>query len=316
MISTLSKNSKNSKSSKMPKPFLKWAGGKTQILEQIINFLPEELHNGSIKKYVEPFIGGGSVFFHIAHKYKIQELFISDINIELVIAYKTIQSHVNMLIEILTDIENKYLSFDESQRKEYFYQTRTKFNWRKNYINFHAHNSEWIERTAQIIFLNKTCYNGLFRVNSKGEFNVPVGKYKNPTICDSENLKAVAEVLQSTEIYHRDFSEYGDLIDSNTFIYFDPPYRPLSKTSNFTAYSQQVFNDSEQIRLRDFFKVLDKEGAFLLLSNSDPKNQDIKDDFFEAAYTGYRIERVKASRSINSNSSKRKAINELLIMNY
>jgi len=216
----------------------------------------------------------------------------------------------------LIDIENKYLSFNENERKEYFYQTRMLFNSRKSYIDFQNYNSEWIERTAQIIFLNKTCYNGLFRVNSKGEFNVPVGKYKNPTICDSKNLKIVAEVLQNTEIHHQDFSEYKDLVDSKTFIYFDPPYRPLSKTSNFTAYSQEIFNDSEQIRLRDFFKSLDKKGAFLLLSNSDPKNRDIKDDFFDTVYGDYRIERVKASRAINSNASERKAINELLIMNY
>lgn len=313
MISTLTKVST---SSIVPKPFLKWAGGKTQLLEQISNFLPEELLNGSIKKYVEPFIGGGAVFFNIAYKYQIQELVISDINTELVIAYKTIQYQVNDLIQLLTDIENKYLSFDENQRKEYFYQTRIQFNLRRNYINCQDYSSEWIERTAQIIFLNKTCYNGLFRVNSKGEFNVPVGKYKDPTICDSDNLKAVAEVLQNTEIYHRDFSDYENSIDSNSFIYFDPPYRPLNKTSNFTSYSQQIFNDSEQMRLRDFFKSLDQKGALMLMSNSDPKNQDIEDNFFETAYAGYRIERVKASRSINSNSSKRKAINELLIMNY
>ena len=313
MISTLTKVST---SSIVPKPFLKWAGGKTQLLEQISNFLPQELLNGSVKKYVEPFLGGGAVFFNIAYKYQIQELVISDINTELVIAYKTIQYRVNDLIQLLTDIENKYLSFDENQRKEYFYQTRTQFNLRKNYINSQDYNFEWIERTAQIIFLNKTCYNGLFRLNSKGEFNVPAGKYKNPTICDPENLRAVADVLQNAEIYHRDFSEYENSIDSNTFIYFDPPYRPLNKTSNFISYSQQIFNDGEQIRLRDFFKSLDQKGALMLMSNSDPKNQDIEDNFFETAYAGYRIERVKASRSINSNSLKRKAINELLIMNY
>jgi DNA adenine methylase len=313
MIST---PTKVSKSSIVPKPFLKWAGGKTQLLEQISNFLPQELLNGSVKKYVEPFLGGGAVFFNIAYKYQIQELVISDINTELVIAYKTIQYRVNDLIQLLTDIENKYLSFDENQRKEYFYQTRTQFNLRKNYINSQDYNFEWIERTAQIIFLNKTCYNGLFRLNSKGEFNVPAGKYKNPTICDPENLRAVADVLQNAEIYHRDFSEYENYIDSNTFIYFDPPYRPLNKTSNFTSYSQQIFNDTEQIRLRDFFKSLDQKGALMLLSNSDPKNQNIEDNFFETAYAGYRIERVKAVRSINSNSLKRKAINELLIMNY
>jgi len=313
MLSTLPQNLKPLRD---PKPFLKWAGGKTQMLEQINNFLPQQLFNGSIKKYIEPFIGGGAVFFKIAHEYKIEKLFISDINIELITAYKTIQYNVNDLIRFLTDIENGYLSLNEDRREEFFYQIRTQFNLRKTLMDFQNYNSDWIEMTGQIIFLNKTCYNGLFRVNSKGEFNVPFGKYKNPTICDSSNLKVVAEILQNTEIYHRDFSEYENLIDSNTFIYFDPPYRPLSKSSNFTAYSQQIFDDSEQMRLRDFFKSLDKKGAFLLLSNSDPKNQDVEDDFFDTAYSDYRIERVKASRAINSNSLKRTTINELLIMNY
>lgn len=310
---------KISQSAKIPKPFLKWAGGKTQLLEQITNFLPKELVSGSIKKYVEPFIGGGAVFFHIAYNYQITELYISDINAELIMAYKTIQYNVNDLIKLLADIEKEYLSFDENKRKEYYYQIRTSFNSQLNCIDFQNYNYQWLERTAQIIFLNKTCYNGLFRVNSQGEFNVPVGKYKNPTICDAENLKAVAEVLQKTEICHTDFSYYEKSLNNSlndTLIYFDPPYRPLNKTSSFTAYSQQVFNDAEQIRLRDVFKQLDKKDAFLLLSNSDPKNQDIEDDFFEIAYAGYRIEKVKAARSINSNSSKRQAINELLIMNY
>ncbi|WP_353930175.1 DNA adenine methylase [Okeanomitos corallinicola TIOX110] len=313
MISTL-KTASNS--SIVPKPFLKWAGGKTQLLEQISQFLPQQLVNGKIKKYIEPFMGGGAVFFHIANNYQVQEFCISDINIELVIAYKTIQNYVDELIAMLTDTEKQYLSLDEIQRKEYFYQIRNQFNFHRNDINYQDYNSGWIERTAQMIFLNKTCFNGLFRVNSQGKFNVPVGKYKNPKICDRQNLKAVSLVLQNVEIQHQDFSKWENLIDSQTFIYLDPPYRPLNKTSNFTAYSQQIFNDDEQIRLRDFFKNASNQGAFLMLSNSDPKNEDIEDDFFETAYAGYRIERVKASRLINRDYLNRKTINELLIMNY
>ncbi|MDZ7958267.1 MAG: Dam family site-specific DNA-(adenine-N6)-methyltransferase [Aulosira sp. DedQUE10] len=301
----------------IPKPFLKWAGGKSQLIGQINNFLPNELFKGSIKRYIEPFIGGGALFFYIAHKYNtIQELFISDLNIELFIAYKTIQQNVDDVIKHLSKIEIEYFSLDESEKSKYFYQMRLQFNSRSKNINSSNYDYEWVGRTAQIIFLNKTCFNGLFRVNSKGDFNVPAGKYKKPCICDPENLKAVAKILQKTQIYHGDFIKCENFVDNQTFVYFDPPYRPISKTSNFTSYSQQSFNDSEQLRLRDFFKKLDNKGALIMLSNSDPKNENINDNFFEYAYAGYRIERVRAARNINSNALKRNLINELLVMNY
>ncbi|MEA5598137.1 DNA adenine methylase [Rivularia sp. UHCC 0363] len=299
-----------------PKPFLKWAGGKTQLIKQISQFLPERLNNGSIKKYVEPFIGGGAIFFWLASNYSIKELFLSDVNADLILAYKTIQLNVDDLIKLLLDIENKYLSLNQDQRSEYFYQTREDFNNRRYHINFAKYSSEWVERTAQIIFLNKTCFNGLFRVNSKGDFNVPVGRYKKPSLCNPENLKSVAKILQRTEIVQGDFSKCESFIDHNTFVYFDPPYRPISNTSNFTSYSDQTFDDSEQLRLCTFIKKLHQKGGLLLLSNSDPKNHNIEDDYFEKLYVDYRIERVKASRNINSNSAKRNSINELLIMNY
>lgn len=299
-----------------PKPFLKWAGGKTQLIKQISKFLPQALNNGSIKKYVEPFIGGGALFFLFAYNYPIKEIFISDVNVDLVLTYKTIQHNVYDLIELLSAIEKEYLSLNINQRSEYFYQVRSKFNSRKDRIDLLKYNSEWLERTAQVIFLNKTCFNGLFRVNSKGEFNVPIGKYKKPSLCNPENLRSVAKILQKTEILQGDFSKCESFVDSNTFVYFDPPYRPISHTSNFTSYSHQTFDDSEQLRLRNFYRKLDKKGAFLLLSNSDPKNQNPQDDFFEKLYADYRIEKVKASRHINSNSLKRNSINELLIMNY
>jgi DNA adenine methylase len=298
------------------KPFLKWAGGKSQLLEQIANFLPEELIIGSIKKYIEPFIGGGAVFLHLAQCYKIEEFLIFDINTELVLAYKTIQNHVDELIHVLLNLQNKYLSLDEQERTHFFYEIRTQFNRQRHQIDFQKTNQQAIERTAQIIFLNRTCFNGLFRVNSKGDFNVPVGRYKNPTICDSENLKAVSQVLQRTQIYQGDFTECERFVDQYSLVYFDPPYRPLSRTANFTAYAQQTFDDTEQLRLRDFFALLDRKGAKLILSNSDPKNKDLTDDFFEIAYGNYQLKRVQAKRRINCNASKREEINELLITNY
>lgn len=302
--------------SKIGKPFLKWAGGKTQLLEQLDKIFPQELLNGSLKRYIEPFIGSGAVFLHIAQFYKVDDFFISDINPELVLAYKTIQKEVEDLIEILLNIQTNYLSLDENERNKYFYQTRSTFNSLRKQINFHLYSKDWIERTAQIIFLNRTCFNGLFRVNSQGEFNVPVGRYKNPTICDQENLRAVSQILQKTQIHQGDFTECKKFVNKQTLVYFDPPYRPISKTASFTSYSQYSFNDCDQLRLRDFFRLLDRQGGKLILSNSDPKNEEADDNFFDYAYEGYRIKRVKAARNINSKASKRGEIDELVIMNY
>ncbi|MDJ0674635.1 MAG: DNA adenine methylase [Calothrix sp. MO_167.B42] len=299
-----------------PKPFLKWAGGKTQLLRQMSHFFPAELEYGKIKTYVEPFVGGGAVFLYLAKTYNIENFFISDINPELVIAYKTIQRDVEELILHLTQIENKYLSLSDIERTKYFYYVRGQFNALRHQIDLQKPNSQWTERTAQIIFLNRTCFNGLFRVNSTGDFNVPIGRYSRPKICNADNLRSVAQILQKTYIYQGDFSACENFIDRHTFVYLDPPYKPISKTSNFTAYSQHIFDDGEQIRLRNFFKLLDAQNVKLLLSNSDIANQDKQDNFFENAYSDYRIERVKANRSINSNTAKRKSINEILIMNY
>ena len=183
----------------LAKPFLKWAGGKSQLLAKISHFFPTELASGEIKTYIEPFVGGGALFFHLASHYKtLENFFIYDINPELFIAYKTVQNNVEDLIEILSEMESKYLSLSEIKRKEYFYQLRAKFNWRKTKIDLDHQNCEWIERTAQLIFLNKTCFNGLFRVNSKGEFNVPMGKYRQPKICNPENLSSVSLILENT----------------------------------------------------------------------------------------------------------------------
>jgi len=298
------------------KPFLKWAGGKNQLLEQIKKNLPDELASGSITRYIEPFIGGGAVLFHIAQFPEIEDFFISDINADLVLAYKTIQINVEDLITFLAEIQSKYLSLNEEERQKYFYHTRLQFNSERERINFQNYHNSWIKRTAQIIFLNRTCFNGLFRVNSQGDFNVPVGRYKKPTICDPNNLRAVAQVLQKTQIHCGDFTECEEFVNEQSLVYLDPPYRPISKTANFTSYSEKTFDDSEQLRLRDFFKLLDRKGAKILLSNSAPQNEEVTENFFEKAYQEYQIKIVRATRNINSNGSKRGMINELLIMNY
>ncbi|AFZ43165.1 DNA adenine methylase [Halothece sp. PCC 7418] len=301
---------------KQAQPFLKWAGGKTQLLAQIESFFPKELLMGSMTRYIEPFVGGGALFFKVANTYPIQDFIISDINPELILAYQTIQKEVEGLINHLWDKQKTYLALPGEERKNFFYQVRTDYNQQRNQINFDLYTSNWIERTAQLIFLNRTCFNGLFRVNSKGEFNVPFGRYKKPRICDADNLRQVAKILEQTAIHQGDFTQCKAFVDQASFVYFDPPYRPISKTSSFNAYSKQSFNNSEQLRLRDFFHLLDQKGAKLLLSNSDPKNEDPTDDFFENAYYPYRIERVEAARNINSNASKRGKIKELVIINY
>jgi DNA adenine methylase len=298
------------------KPFLKWAGGKRQLLSQIINYFPTELKTGTIKEYVEPFVGGGAIFFHVAHHYQIEQLSISDINPELILAYRVVKNHVDDLIPILSDMQEKYLHANPAQRKNLFYEIRTTLNKNLPLINFAQFDSNWIERAAHLIFLNRTCFNGLFRVNSKGEFNVPFGGYKKPKICDVENLHAVARVLQRTHISLHDFEQSEKLINGNTFIYLDPPYRPISQTASFTSYSKSAFVDDDQVRLASFFHRLSRRKTKLMLSNSDPKNENPDDTFFEDLYKEYNIQRVSANRMINCDATKRGHINELLIMNY
>jgi DNA adenine methylase len=298
------------------RPILKWAGGKSQLLKEIRNCLPPELEDGKLRRFAEPFIGGGAVFFHIMQSYAIDECFISDINEELVLLYRTVQENVTGLVELLAEIEAGYFELDRAKQEDYFYQLRNTYNQQRMLINYSNFNAAWIERAAQIIFLNRTCFNGLFRVNAKGAFNVPFGDYKNPRICDKDNLFAASRVFERAIIRQADFTGCDDFVTADTFVYFDPPYRPLNKTANFTSYSRHNFDDTEQIRLADFFRKLSNRGAKLMLSNSDPKNQDSSDNFFDDLYQGLVIRRVNAARMINSNASKRGAITELLITNY
>jgi len=299
------------------KPFVKWAGGKTQLLGELASRLPLKLKESkTIERYVEPFLGGGAFFFYLKSNYEVKEAFLYDINVELIVGYKVIQKDIQDLISELEKIEREYIKLPEDERKEYYYKTRDKYNQQQDTFDYENYNSDWIKRAAYLIFLNKTCFNGLFRQNKKGKFNVPFGRYKNPTICDEENLLKVHEALKCTHIFAADFEESKNFITKDTLVYFDPPYRPLNNTSNFTSYDKDGFTDEDQIRLSDFYKEMDKKGAFLLLSNSDPKNVDINDDFFDSLYADYKIERVNAKRFINCDGAKRGDITELLIRNY
>lgn len=301
------------------KPFLKWAGGKTQLLAKIEEKLPHEgLTNGTITKYVEPFVGSGAVLFYIMRSYpQIKEAYINDINPELMNTYNVIKENVSLLISILGDMEKTYLPLEHDARKKYYYHQRDNFNITKP-CNIDSSNNkeEAAHRAAQFIFLNRTCFNGLYRVNKKGKFNVPMGKYKNPTICNTTLLKNVNEFLQNVSIYIGDYRNTKDIIDDSTFVYFDPPYRPINKSSNFTAYSNNDFNDTSQIELCRYFKLLNTKKAHLMLSNSDPKNENPGDNFFDDLYRNFNVYRVDASRRINSNASKRGTITELLVTNY
>jgi DNA adenine methylase len=297
-------------------PFLKWPGGKTQLLNEFSKRLPRDLKKGNITKYVEPFIGGGALFFYLNQNFSFEKCYICDINDELILAYRTIKRSVNTLISELEILESDYISKNDQNREKFYYEVRTVFNNKLSDINFNNFSSDWIERTAQIIFLNHTCYNGLFRVNRNGQFNASFGKYKNPTILNAENLKDVATLLKKTEILFGDFTLCQKFIDDKTFVYLDPPYRPLNQTSSFTSYSKDRFYEKDQIRLAEFFKDIDEKGAKVMLSNSDPKNENPKDSYFDDLFSNFNIKRVPAKRAINCNGARRGNINELIITNY
>lgn len=298
------------------KPFLKWAGGKGQLTETFVKYYPEELKNNQIENYYEPFLGGGAVFFDIVQQYSIKSAFLYDINEELILTYKVVQRDVSQLIEQLYNLKRRYEKLDDAGKKDFYYKLRKDFNETRNETDFNCYSKNWIPRAAQILFMNRTCFNGLFRFNSKGEFNVPQGSYKNPKILDENNLLRVSVLLKNAHIERADFTELQKNILANSFVYFDPPYRPISKTSGFTSYSKNSFDDQKQIELSEIFHKLNKKGVKMMLSNSDPKNTDKTDDFFDKIYKNYHIARVPAKRIINSDASKRQAINEIIVTNY
>ena len=295
----------------MAKPFLKWAGGKRQLISEIEKRLPSKIND--IETYVEPFIGGGALLFHMLENYNFKQIHISDINLELVLCYRQLQSSVNDVISSLEKLVDEFPSTTE-ERSDYFYKIRDL--WNSNLDIESMTDKERSSRVAQMIFLNKTCFNGLFRLNRSGKFNVPTGRYKNPSFPSPESLKEVNQALQGVIIHHASYEKCLDWVNDKSFVYFDPPYRPLSKTSSFISYSKGDFNDDNQTELASLTKELHKKNVSFLLSNSDPKNTVKDDEFFDELYSDFKIDRVFASRAINSNPDRRGKISELLIKNY
>lgn len=294
---------------KKAKPFLKWAGGKTQLLDQIKEYLPKHLHNNSFT-YVEPFVGSGAVlFWMLEHFPKVQKGVINDVNTDLINCYRTIKSDTETLISILAQWQNEYYALlsNEEEKKAYFYNKREAFNARIN---------AQTTQSALFIFLNRTCFNGLYRVNRNNQFNVPIGSYKKPLICNETNLRAVSEVLKRVEILNGDYTKTLGSASDNTFFYFDPPYKPLNQTSSFNAYAKDEFGDAEQVRLKDFCKKLHKQNHTWMLSNSDVRALEPNNMFFDDLYAEFNIRRVNARRSINANPHKRGKLTELLITNF
>ena len=294
------------------KPFLKWAGGKGQLLSQFDHHLPEEISEQEFT-YIEPFVGGGAMLFHLLQRYpNIKRAVINDINPYLITAYRVIKESSDALIERLAKLEKEYFAQkDEEAKKSFFLKARAVFN---------ENELDDIDRTKYLIFLNRTCFNGLYRVNSRGKFNVPFGKYKNQTICNTEVITADSKLLNSIDvvILNGDFEQTLNYIgDGLNFFYFDPPFRPLNTTSSFNSYAMEEFNDDEQIRLRNFCsKLNERHHVKWMLSNADCSAKNPDDTFFEEIYSDFHINRVLASRAINDNPNKRGKLTELLIKNY
>lgn len=296
----------------LSKPFIKWAGGKGQLLSQLDEHLPQILSEREFT-YIEPFVGGGAMLFHMLQKYPhIERVVINDINPYLTTAYRVVKDEPEELIERLSVLEHDYFALEsEEAKKAFFLGVREIFN---------EEDLDAVDRTKYLMFLNRTCFNGLYRVNSRGKFNVPFGRNLNPTICNADTIKADSELLNRVDvvILNGDFEQTINYFNANglNFFYFDPPYRPLSTTSSFNSYAREEFNDAEQLRLRDYCRMLNDMGALWMLSNADCSAKNPEDLFFEEAYRYFNIHRVYASRSINANPTKRGKLTELLVNNY
>jgi DNA adenine methylase len=276
-----------------PSPFVKWAGGKGQLLSQFEPYFP-----ATFGQYVEPFVGGGAVFFSLYTQGRLtgKPVVLLDHLEELINCYRVIQGQVEELIAALQE------HVPHKRDTQYYYDVR-KWDRRPDY----ARRSE-VERAARFVFLNRTCYNGLYRVNRRGQFNVPFGRYRNPTICDADNLRAASRALRGVTLLVGDFSRCLDLVETGDFVYLDPPYHPLSDTANFTSYTLESFGEEDQRRLADLFRELDHRGCQVRLSNSYT-------DLVRQLYDGYEQIQVRAIRAISSKGSERGAIPELLVTN-
>ena len=291
------------------KPFIKWVGGKGQLIGQLEALLPADFSERENVTYIEPFVGGGAMLFYMLQKYpNIKSAVINDINPDLTLCYQVVRDNPTELVKSLDAIQTEYHALrTEEERKIFFLGKRDRFNTKS---------LDSIENCTLFFFLNRTCFNGLYRVNKAGKFNVPFGKYSTPTICDADTIYADSRLLQKVEIMTGDFEQTFVKINGNTFFYFDPPYRPLSNTSSFNDYSKEDFNDDAQIRLKHFCDRLNEIEVDFMLSNSDCLGKDGIDRFFDDLFIDYRIERVWASRNVNAIASKRGKLTELLVRNY
>lgn len=291
------------------KPFIKWVGGKSQLIGQLEALLPTDFDDRKDVTYIEPFVGGGAMLFHMLRTHQnIKHAVINDINPDLTTCYTVVRDHPDELIRSLASIqEDYYMIKDEDGKKEYYLHVRDRYNSKP---------ANPIENTTLFFFLNRTCFNGLYRVNKAGKFNVPCGRYEHPLICDADTIYADSVLLQGVTILTGDFEQTAKYVTGNTFFYLDPPYRPLSNTSSFNDYSKEAFNDTEQIRLKFFCDYLQDAGVSFMLSNSDCLGKNATDRFFDDLYVDYDIQRVWASRNVNANGAKRGKLTELLVRNY
>ncbi len=305
-------------------PFLKWAGGKRQLMAEIDRLMPEGVRTGEVTRYIEPMVGGGAVFFHLVQRYPIKEFFISDYNWDLFVAFRVIKTRLPALLRELQEFADEYLPLSHDDRATVFYRVRDEYNQERPGLKYTKKGGfrkrmqdAWARRAAQTIFLNRTCFNGLYRVNSNGDFNVPHGRYDNPPIRDESNLRAVRRALREVTVDCGSYEICGDWVGPGSFVYFDPPYRPLPNTPSFTAYSESSdFGDEDQRTLARFFEEVTEAGALAMLSNSDPKNTDPDDEFFDRLYADFNIHRVSAIRAISSDGGGRGAITEIIVTNY
>lgn len=287
----------------MARPFIKWAGGKGQLLRVINNNLPAHFN-----RYIEPFVGSGAVLFDILNtRQDVEHLVINDINTDLINTYTSIRDNCAEMLAQLSILQDRYVTANEAERNHIYYEIRDAYNRRE---------ADPVTQSCYFIFLNRTCFNGLYRVNANNLYNVPHGRYANPKICDEDNLQQVSNALHNVEVRNGDYELLEDMIHPGCFVYLDPPYKPISETSTFNSYSAAKFDDNEQIRLKGFCDHINAQGAFFMLSNSDPASVNGENRFFDELYADYNIQRVLAKRNINANGNNRGAINELLITNY
>ena len=291
------------------KPFVKWVGGKGQLIEQLEALLPADFDKRENVTYIEPFVGGGAMLFYMLQAHpNIKSAVINDINSDLITCYCVVRDNPTELIASLSEIQKEYYALgSEEERKAMFMRVRDRYNTKA---------LGDIENTTLFFFLNRTCFNGLYRVNKSNKFNVPFGKYATPTICDAATIYADSEVLQNVEILCGDFEETIKYAKGDTLFYFDPPYRPLSSTSSFNDYTKEAFNDDAQRRLKLFCDRVNEHGYQFMLSNSDCLGKDGQDRFFDDLFAEYTINRVWASRNINAIASKRGKLTEILVHNY